>query len=146
MANSKSGTAAAQKKNAGRQTAPVRRANSSKQTKTNKPGTKKENIFKRFITYLKNVRLEIKRTTWPTRSDVLHMSLIVMGALLFFFVMIFLIDQLMAYLINLYATVTAPIQSSSSSLLPAVLPTPGITDPTSLHAGGLSLNLTGKWL
>jgi preprotein translocase subunit SecE len=64
---------------------------------------KKEGIFRKFLNYIHNVQLEIKRTTWPTRDEVLRMSLIVVGALIFFGVFIFVIDWVMTQLVDLYA-------------------------------------------
>ena len=63
---------------------------------------KKPNLFRRFVDYLKQVRLEIKRTTWPTKNEVLNMTIIVMVALAFFGTLIFLIDLAMVELLNLY--------------------------------------------
>ncbi|MCL2339829.1 MAG: preprotein translocase subunit SecE [Actinomycetia bacterium] len=79
------------------------KAKNAKTSKASKNPNKKPNIFKRFITYLKNVRLEVKRTTWPTRNEVWRMSLIVVGALIFFGVTIFLLDTIMTQLLRLYA-------------------------------------------
>ena len=67
-----------------------------------KKSTKKPNIFQRAIEYFKAVRLEIKRTTWPTRGEVLNMSIIVIFALIFFGLFIFIIDQIMVMLLQLY--------------------------------------------
>jgi len=64
---------------------------------------KKPNILQRFLAYLKNVRLEIKRTSWPGRAEVGRMSLIVIGALVFFGVTIFGIDTLMTWLVGQYS-------------------------------------------
>lgn len=77
-----------------------------KPSKGGKQGQKKDSIFKKIFTYFKNVRLEIKRTTWPNRNEVFRMSLIVVGALLFFGVLIFFIDWGMTRLLELYANVT----------------------------------------
>jgi len=66
----------------------------------NQKKTKKPSIFKRMLTYFRNVRLEVKRTTWPTRSEVLNMSIIVIIALLFFGVLILIIDQIMVAVVN----------------------------------------------
>ncbi|MDR2672349.1 MAG: preprotein translocase subunit SecE [Coriobacteriales bacterium] len=66
---------------------------------------KKPGIFRRIIEYFKAVRLEIKRTTWPTRHEILNMSIIVVFALLFFGILIFILDQIMVSLLNLYSHV-----------------------------------------
>jgi len=75
-----------------------------KAAKSAKQPPKKPSVFRRILTYFKNVRLEIKRTTWPSRNEVLRMSLIVVGALIFFGVFIFIMDWVMTKLLELYAT------------------------------------------
>jgi preprotein translocase subunit SecE len=96
-----------------------------KPAKGTKQAPKKDSIFKKIATYFRNVRMEIKRTTWPTRNEVLRMSLIVVGALLFFGVFIFLIDWAMTQLVELYSGL-APQPD------PSALPVDGTTtDPSS---------------
>ena len=73
--------------------------NAKKSTKKSKQ--KKPNIFKRFANYIRNVRLEVKRTTWPTRNEVLNMTIIVIVALIFFGVLIFIVDQIMIIVVDL---------------------------------------------
>ena len=73
-----------------------------KPQKSTKQAPKKDGIFKKIFGYFKNVRLEIKRTTWPSRNEVFRMSLIVVGALLFFGVLIFFIDQIMTLFVKFY--------------------------------------------
>jgi len=80
------------------------KSSDKKTAKNSKKEQKKPSIFKKAITYLKNVRLEIKRTTWPTRNEVFRMSLIVIGALLFFGVFIFIMDWIMTKLLEFYST------------------------------------------
>jgi preprotein translocase SecE subunit len=87
-----------------------------KASKSAKQAPKKDNIFRKALTYFKNVRLEIKRTTWPTRNEVFRMSLIVIGALLFFGVLIFFFDWVMTRLLELYASVR-PSSSETLQLL-----------------------------
>ncbi len=85
---------------------------SQARAKDPKKAAKKPSIFRRFIEYLKQVRLEIKRTTWPTRSEVLNMTIIVIVALLFFGILIFIIDFVMVQLLNLYGSL-APDPSAA---------------------------------
>jgi len=75
---------------------------SQARAKDPKKTNKKPNLFRRFVEYLKQVRLEIKRTTWPTKNEVLNMAIIVLVALLFFGILIFIIDFIMVQLLNLY--------------------------------------------
>lgn len=37
------------------------------------------NIFKKLITYLKDVRIELKKVNWPTRKQATKYTLIVIG-------------------------------------------------------------------
>jgi len=93
----------------------AKQAKASKASKQSKPANKKPNIFQRFVTYLKNVRLEIKRTTWPSRNELWRMSLIVVGALLFFGITIYGLDTLMTYLLSLYASaIPAPTDPATA--------------------------------
>lgn len=48
---------------------------------------------KRRFGFLKDVRLEMKRVTWPTKQDVLRWSVVVVVALLFFGVYVALLDN-----------------------------------------------------
>lgn len=49
-------------------------------------------IFSRLRGYLKDVRSEVKRVVWPTKQEVINSSLVVVAALVFFGVFIYLID------------------------------------------------------
>jgi preprotein translocase subunit SecE len=79
-----------------------------KAAKGGKAAPKKEGVFHKVVTYFKNVRLEIKRTTWPSRMDVLRMSLIVIGTLIFFGILIFILDWVMNWLNTFYAGLVDP--------------------------------------
>ena len=48
---------------------------------------------KRRFGFLKDVRAEMKRVTWPTKQDVLRWSVVVVAALLFFGVYVALLDN-----------------------------------------------------
>ena len=37
------------------------------------------NLFNKIITFLKEVRLEIKKVNWPTRQETIRYTLIVIG-------------------------------------------------------------------
>jgi preprotein translocase subunit SecE len=78
---------------------------SAKVSGKNAKKSKKPSVFSRIKSYFHNVRLEIKRSTWPTRHEVLNMSIIVVVALLFFGVLIFIIDQIMVMLLGLYGQI-----------------------------------------
>lgn len=59
----------------------------AKATKTDKPEKK------RRFAFLKDVRAEMKRVTWPTKKDVLRWSAVVVVALVFFGVYVALLDN-----------------------------------------------------
>jgi len=42
---------------------------------------------------VKGVRGEMKRVVWPTREELWHMSLVVVGTLIFFGLIIFAVDS-----------------------------------------------------
>lgn len=48
---------------------------------------------KRRFGFFKDVRTELKRVTWPTKQDVLHWSVVVVAALVFFGVFVGLLDN-----------------------------------------------------
>lgn len=58
------------------------------------------NIFKRFTGYLHDVRAEMRRVVWPTRPEVLNLSIVVITTLLIFIVMIAVFDQVVVAIIN----------------------------------------------
>lgn len=72
-----------------------------KPAKTAKDTSKKEGIPARIGAYFRNVRSELKRVTWPTRTEVFHMSLVVVFALIFFSIFIYLIDSIVTPLLVL---------------------------------------------
>ncbi len=59
--------------------------------KRNKPRRGPKFIWS-FIDYLSNVKMEMKRVVWPTRKDVLKMTIIVLIALIFFGIIIYAVD------------------------------------------------------
>lgn len=58
----------------------------------------KPSIFARFGKYLKDVRTELRRVSWPTRQDVMSRSVVVIVTLLFFMVFTLIIDNAASYL------------------------------------------------
>ena len=58
-----------------------------------KTKAKAEAPKKKRFQFLKDVRAELKRVTWPTKKDVLQWSGVVIGALLFFGVFVALLDN-----------------------------------------------------
>ena len=62
---------------------------------------KKPSIFARLWGYLKGVRTELKRVTWPTRKEVLNYCVIVVVMLIFFALFTTLVDMGSTELITL---------------------------------------------
>lgn len=65
----------------------------------------KPNIFKRFTTYVKDVRAEMRRVVWPNRQEVINSSTVVVTTLVIFVVMIFVVDQVVLFLVNAIASI-----------------------------------------
>lgn len=51
-------------------------------------------VFKRFVSYIKDVKSELHRVVWPTKHDVLNYTMVVLATLVFFGVLIYVIDSL----------------------------------------------------
>ena len=80
--------------------ADAKKADAKKADKNKKPG-----LFERLKDYLHNVKLEMKRVTWPTKQEVINCSIIVVCTLIFFGVFIFLIDSGIVALLELYSKI-----------------------------------------
>ena len=62
---------------------------------TNTPAVKEEKKPKKVrFQFLRDVRAEMKRVTWPSRQDVIRWSGVVVGALIFFGVYVAILDNL----------------------------------------------------
>ena len=61
--------------------------------KDGKKGSK-PSIFTRVSTYFKNVRTEMKRVVWPSRDELVKYSVAVVAMLVFFGVLIAVVDSL----------------------------------------------------
>ncbi len=61
----------------------------------------KPNPVSRFVGYLGGVRSELRRVVWPTRTEIMNSSLVVMATLAFFVLFTFLIDSISVYVIRL---------------------------------------------
>jgi len=60
-----------------------------------------EKSKKKRFQFLHDVKAEMKRVTWPTRTDVIRWSGVVVGALLFFGVFVFILDNIFPQLLIL---------------------------------------------
>ncbi len=55
---------------------------------------RKGNIFKRFIKFIKDVKFELKKVTWPTKKQAVKNTLVVLVVLVVLGLLVFLIDLL----------------------------------------------------
>jgi len=55
--------------------------------------------YKRFIKFLKDVRSELKKVTWPTKNEVYGTTIIVIIAIFFFGFYLFFVDIIFSWLI-----------------------------------------------
>ena len=55
--------------------------------------------YKRFIIFLKDVRSELKKVTWPGRSEVYSTTLVVIFAMIFFGFYLFFMDIIFSWVI-----------------------------------------------
>jgi len=58
------------------------------------------NLLARFNRYLKDVWAELKRVVWPSRSEVINSSIIVLVTLLFFVVFTLIVDEASTFIIT----------------------------------------------
>ncbi len=59
----------------------------------------KEKWWKRFINYLRDVRNEAKKVTWPSRREVANTTLVVIVAVIFFGFYLFLWDVIFSWVL-----------------------------------------------
>lgn len=59
----------------------------------------KEKWWKRFINYLRDVRNEAKKVTWPSRREVANTTLVVIIAVIFFGFYLFLWDVIFSWVL-----------------------------------------------
>ncbi|MDT7540813.1 MAG: preprotein translocase subunit SecE [Acidobacteriota bacterium] len=63
-------------------------------------GGSREGFFSRVGTFWRDVRLELRRVTWPSASEVQHTTIITIIAVAFFAAYLWSIDQVFAQLLN----------------------------------------------
>ena len=56
--------------------------------------------YKRFVNFLKDVRAELKKVTWPSRSEVYSTTIVVIAATIFFGFYLFFWDVVFAWVIG----------------------------------------------
>jgi len=75
-----------------KQNAKATKAPAPKKGKSGPVTEKKPNIFAKLVTYLTEVRAELKRVTWPTREKVIYLVGVVAVTLVFFATFTALVD------------------------------------------------------
>ncbi len=55
--------------------------------------------YKRFVNFLKDVRSELKKVTWPAKQEVYGTTIIVIIAVFFFGIYLFFVDVVFSWLI-----------------------------------------------
>ncbi len=60
---------------------------------------KKERWYKRFISFLKEVKVEIKKVTWPSKNEVYSTTIIVILATFFFGFYLYFMDIILSWLL-----------------------------------------------
>ncbi|MCQ2559932.1 MAG: preprotein translocase subunit SecE, partial [Clostridia bacterium] len=61
----------------------------------------KENLFKRFGKYVKSVFNELKKVHWPTRREVIIYTIVVVVAVLFMSVLLYVFDLLFGFIMKI---------------------------------------------
>ncbi len=56
--------------------------------------------YKRFANFLKDVRAELKKVTWPSRNEVYSTTIVVIAAVIFFGFYLFFWDVVFAWVIG----------------------------------------------
>jgi preprotein translocase subunit SecE len=59
----------------------------------------KERWYKRFVGFLKEVRAEVKKVTWPSKNEVYSTTIIVILATFFFGFYLYFMDVILSWLL-----------------------------------------------
>ncbi len=70
----------------------------AKAPKASKSAPKRRNVAVRFVAYIGNVRSELRRVVWPTRTEVVNASAVVIVTLIFFTLVTALVDYTSAFI------------------------------------------------
>ena len=62
--------------------------------------SKKIRWYKRFIGFLRDVKAEIKKVTWPGKNEVYSTTIVVLIATAFFGIYLYVLDILFSWLIS----------------------------------------------
>jgi len=55
--------------------------------------------YKRFFNFLKDVRAEVKKVSWPTRNEVYSTTLVVIIAMVFFGIYLYFMDIVFSWVL-----------------------------------------------
>jgi preprotein translocase subunit SecE len=58
-------------------------------------------VLKRIVDYLKNVYLELRKVTWPTRNELVSSTVVVIIVSVFVAVVIFILDMVFTSILGL---------------------------------------------
>jgi preprotein translocase subunit SecE len=62
--------------------------------------SQKERWYRRFVSFLREVRAELKKVTWPSRNEVYSTTIVVIFATIFFGFYLFFMDVVFSWLIT----------------------------------------------
>lgn len=62
--------------------------------------SKKVRWYKRLIVFLRDVRAEVKKVTWPSRNEVYSTTIVVIIATIFFGIYLYTLDIIFSWLIS----------------------------------------------
>ena len=74
----------------------------AKKKDAKKADSKKPGLVERALTYFKGVKSEIKRVTWPTKNELVKYTGAVLGMLVFFGVLIAVVDAVIVPVLYAY--------------------------------------------
>lgn len=60
----------------------------------------KERWYKRLLTFLKEVRAEVKKVTWPAKPEVYSTTIVVIVATIFFGFYLYFMDLIFSWVVN----------------------------------------------
>ena len=67
--------------------------------------TKKIRWYKRFLPFLREVKAEVKKVTWPSRAEVYSTTLVVIIATIFFGFYLYFMDIIFSWVIRRIETI-----------------------------------------
>lgn len=62
--------------------------------------SQKERWYRRFISFLREVRAELRKVTWPSRNEVYNTTIVVIVATFFFGFYLFFMDVIFSWVIS----------------------------------------------